>query len=97
LLHLRLVVRALQLGSAHWFFLSDAGNKISAPHQFYWVFIGFIFFIVVSLITKPCRDEVIQKYSLDIRPQTDLEKYKLPEASPPSGQSQLRPSHFNFK
>jgi Na+(H+)/acetate symporter ActP len=70
-----------KLGSAHWFFLSDAGNKISAPHQFYWVFIGFIFFIVVSLITKPCRDEVIQKYSLDIRPQTELEKYKLKKAT----------------
>lgn len=56
------------LGSAHWFFLSGT-NKVSTPHQFYWVFIGFIFFIILSLITKPCRDEVIQKYSIDIRPE----------------------------
>jgi Na+(H+)/acetate symporter ActP len=64
------------LKSAHWFFLSSATNKISAPHQFYWVFIGFIFFILVSLVTKPASDENIQKYSLDIRPQTELKKYK---------------------
>lgn len=57
------------LGSYHWFFLSDPANKISTPHQFYWVFVGFVFFIVVSLLTKPCKDEVIQKYSLDIRPE----------------------------
>lgn len=58
-----------KLGSYHWFFLSDPANKISTPHQFYWVFVGFIFFIVVSLMTKPCKDDVIQKYSLDIRPE----------------------------
>ncbi len=58
-----------KLGSYHWFFLSDPAHKISTPHQFYWVFVGFIFFIIVSLLTKPCKDEVIQKYSLDIRPE----------------------------
>jgi Na+(H+)/acetate symporter ActP len=63
-----------KLGSAHWFFLSGE-TKIATPHQFYWVFVGFIFFIAVSLITKPCSQETIQKYSLDIRPQTELKKY----------------------
>ena len=58
------------LGSYHWFFLSDPAHKISTPHQVYWVFVGFLFFIVVSLMTKPCSDEVIKKYSLDIRPET---------------------------
>jgi SSS family solute:Na+ symporter len=57
------------LKSAHWFFLSDPAHKISTPHQFYWVFVGFIFFILISLITKPNREEVIQKYSIDIRPE----------------------------
>ncbi len=56
------------LKSAHWFFLSDPANKISTPHQVYWVFVGFIFFIIISLMTKPNSDEVIKKYSLDIRP-----------------------------
>jgi len=57
------------LKSAHWFFLSDPANKIPTPHQFYWIPIGFIFFIIVSLMTKPPRKEVIQKYCLDIRPE----------------------------
>jgi SSS family solute:Na+ symporter len=56
------------LKSAHWFFLSDPANKIATPNQFYWIPIGFVFFIIVSLLTKPNRPEVIQKYSLDIRP-----------------------------
>lgn len=53
-------------GSAHLFFLNK--NWVT-PHQFYWVFVGFIFFIVVSLLTKPCSPETIQKYSLDLRPE----------------------------
>ncbi|MCP3922455.1 MAG: cation acetate symporter [Desulfobacterales bacterium] len=57
------------LGSAHWFFLSDKANKISTPHQFYWVFIGLAFFIILSLVTKPCKEEVIQKYVIDLRPE----------------------------
>ena len=57
------------LKSAHWFFLSDPANKISTPHQFYWIPIGFAFFIIVSLLTKPPRKEVVQKYCLDIRPE----------------------------
>jgi SSS family solute:Na+ symporter len=57
------------LKSAHWFFLSDPANKIPTPHQFYWIPIGFIFFIIVSLMTKPPRKEVIQKYCYDIWPE----------------------------
>ena len=56
------------LKSAHWFFLSDPAHKISTPHQFYWVFVGFAFFIIVSLMTQPCKDEVIKKYVTDLRP-----------------------------
>ncbi|MFH1079746.1 MAG: cation acetate symporter [Pseudomonadota bacterium] len=57
------------LKSAHWFFLSDPAHKISTPHQYYWIPIGFIFFIIVSLMTKPPRKEVIQKYCYDIQPE----------------------------
>ena len=51
--------------SAHFFFLD---KSIVTPHQFYWVFVGFIFFILLSLVTPKCSDETIQKYSLDLRP-----------------------------
>ena len=57
------------LGSNHWFFLSDPANKISTPHQFYWVFIGFIFYILISLITPKNSDEAIQKYVKDLKPE----------------------------
>jgi SSS family solute:Na+ symporter len=56
------------LGSPHWFFLSDPANKIPTPHQFYWVFVGFIFFILLSLVTRPNSDRAILRYSLDLRP-----------------------------
>ena len=55
------------LGSAHWFFLSQKGGIVT-PHQFYWVFVGFIFFILICLVSKPNSPEVIKKYSLDLRP-----------------------------
>jgi SSS family solute:Na+ symporter len=55
------------LGSAHWFFLSQKGGLVT-PHQFYWVFVGFIFFILVCLVSKPNSPEVIKKYCLDLRP-----------------------------
>jgi len=55
--------------SPHWFFLSDPSNKIPTPHQFYWIPVAFLLFIVVSLLTKPPREEVIKKYCLDIRPE----------------------------
>ncbi len=56
-----------KLGSAHWFFLGEKGGIVT-PHQFYWVFVGFIFFILVSLVTKPNSPEAVQKYSYDLRP-----------------------------
>jgi len=57
------------LGSPHWFFLSEAifGQKIPTGHQVYWIPIAFIFFIVVSLLTKPNSEETVKKYSLDLR------------------------------
>ncbi|MEA2059093.1 MAG: hypothetical protein U9P10_00915 [Thermodesulfobacteriota bacterium] len=57
------------LGSNHWFFLSDPANKISTPHQFYWIFIGYFFFIIVSLLTPKNDEEIIQKYCRDLRPE----------------------------
>jgi SSS family solute:Na+ symporter len=58
------------LKSAHFFFLNKAfGLNWVTPHQFYWVFVGFIFFILLSLVTKPNSQETIQKYSLDLRPE----------------------------
>jgi SSS family solute:Na+ symporter len=57
-----------KLGSPHWFFLGEKGGIVT-PHQFYWVFVGFVFFIILSLITKPNREEVIKKYSYDLRPE----------------------------
>ncbi len=55
-------------GKPHFFFLN---KDWITPHQFYWVFVGVIFFILLSLVTKPCSDETIQKYSLDIRPEEE--------------------------
>ena len=57
------------LGSYHWFFLSDPANKISTPHQFYWVFVGFFFYILVSLVTPKNSDEALQKYVRDLKPE----------------------------
>jgi SSS family solute:Na+ symporter len=57
------------LKSAHWFFLSDPANKISTPHQVYWIPIGFIFFIIVSLMTQPPKKDVVQKYCIDLWPE----------------------------
>ncbi|MCL6447951.1 MAG: cation acetate symporter [Armatimonadetes bacterium] len=56
------------LGSPHWFFLNKAfGWKITTGHQDFWIPVAFIFFIIVSLLTKPAKPETIQKYSLDLR------------------------------
>lgn len=54
------------LGSPHWFFLSDKDNLIATGHQVYWIPVSFIFFIVVSLLTKPPAEETIQKYCDDL-------------------------------
>ncbi|MGQ9825243.1 MAG: sodium:solute symporter family protein [Desulfotomaculales bacterium] len=56
------------LGSPHWFFLNKAfGWKIATAHQWYLVPVSFIFFIIVSLLTRPASPETIKKYSLDLR------------------------------
>ncbi len=57
------------LGSPHWFFLSDQifGFKVPVGHQVYWVPLAFIFFIVVSLLTKRCNEETERKYSIELR------------------------------
>lgn len=55
------------LGSPHWFFLNKVlGTKLAFGHQMYWIPISFIFFIVVSLLTSPPRQEVVQKYCNDL-------------------------------
>ncbi len=59
----------LVLGSAHFFFWyhafvppAEAETIIGTGHQNYWILVSIIFFIVVSLLTKPCSDETIKKY-----------------------------------
>ncbi len=55
------------LGSPHWFFLNKAlGLQLAFGHQMYWIPISFIFFIIVSLLTSPPRQEVVQKYCNDL-------------------------------
>lgn len=54
------------LGSPHWFFLSNPENKIPIAHQMYWIPVSVIFFIIVSLLTKPCSEETIKKYCTDL-------------------------------
>lgn len=54
------------LGSPHWFFLSDPDNLIATGHQVYWIPVSFIFFIIVSLLTKPPAEETIKKYCDDL-------------------------------
>ncbi|MGB9807412.1 MAG: sodium:solute symporter family protein [Thermosulfidibacteraceae bacterium] len=53
----------LKLGSPHKFFLNE---NIITPHQFYWIFVGLIIFIIVSLITQPPKEETIKKYCEDL-------------------------------
>lgn len=57
------------LGSPHWFFLSEPifGFKVTAANQVYWVPLAFIFFIMVSLISKQNSQDARQKYSIDLR------------------------------
>jgi len=54
------------LGSPHWFFLSSEENLIATAHQVYWIPVSFLFFIVVSLLTRPPKDETIKKYCDDL-------------------------------
>jgi len=70
-LHLIAWLRAhLVLGHHAYFFLNDVlfGNKTAliTPHQVWAVPVGFIIFIVVSLLTKPPEEEVVQKYCVEL-------------------------------
>ncbi|MFW6216851.1 MAG: sodium:solute symporter family protein [Desulfohalobiaceae bacterium] len=57
------------LGSPHWFFLGEQifGFKVPTGHQVYWVPLAFIFFIVVSLLSKQNSPETVRKYSTELR------------------------------
>ncbi len=50
-------------GSAHWFWLEPS---IPIAHQMYWIPVSIVFFIIVSLVTKPPADETIKKYCTDL-------------------------------
>jgi SSS family solute:Na+ symporter len=58
------------LRSPHWFFLSEVlfgkDARIATPHQFYWVFVAAIFFVVVSLLTKPASPQAVKSYCEDL-------------------------------
>ena len=46
-------------GTPHAFFLDP---KYATPHQAYWVFIGFIWFLILSLIFERPSEETVRKY-----------------------------------
>ena len=53
----------VHFGKPHFFFLN---KKIITPHQFYWIFVGFILFILISLVTKPPAEDTVQKYCVEL-------------------------------
>ena len=53
----------MHYGKPHFFFLN---KKIITPHQFYWIFVGAILFVIISLITSPCKEETVKKYCEDL-------------------------------
>lgn len=63
------VYAKVALGSPHWFFLTEPifGFKVPVGHQVYWVPLAFIFFIVVSLLSKQNSPETVRKYSTELR------------------------------
>ena len=70
-LHLYAWLKAkLVLGHHAFFFLNDIlfGNKAAliTPHQVWAIPVGFLLFIVVSLLTKPVEEEAVQKYCVDL-------------------------------
>ena len=70
-LHLYAWLRAkLVLGHHAFFFLNDVlfGNKAAliTPHQVWAIPVGFLLFIIVSLLTKPVEEEAVQKYCVDL-------------------------------
>ncbi len=46
-------------GTPHAFFLDP---KYATPHQAYWVFIGFLWFLILSLIFERPSEETVRKY-----------------------------------
>ncbi|MCW3488782.1 sodium:solute symporter family protein [Dethiobacter alkaliphilus] len=59
------------LGSPHWFFASqwiwgEGGFMLPTGHQVWLVPASVIFYIVVALLTKPNRPEVIEQYCNDL-------------------------------
>ncbi len=70
-LHLYAWLRAkLVLGHHAFFFLNDVlfGSKTAliTPHQVWAIPVGFLLFIVVSLLTKPVEEEVVEKYCIEL-------------------------------
>ncbi len=71
ILHLYAWLRAKYvLGHHAFFFLNDVlfGNPkaLITPHQIWAVPVGFLLFIIVSLLTKPPEEEVVQKYCVEL-------------------------------
>ncbi|WP_290596792.1 MULTISPECIES: sodium:solute symporter family protein [unclassified Archaeoglobus] len=70
-LHLYAWLKAkLVLGHHAFFFLNDVlfGDKTAliTPHQVWAIPVGFILFIIVSLITKPVEKEAVEKYCIEL-------------------------------
>ncbi len=71
LLHLFAWLRAkFVLGKPHFFFLNDIlfgdPKALVTPHQVWAIPVGFILFIIVSLLTKPPEQEIVKKYCEDL-------------------------------
>jgi len=58
------------LNSPHWFFLSEVlfgkDARIATPHQIYWIPVAAVFFIIVSLLTKPASPKAVKAYCEDL-------------------------------
>ena len=60
------------LGHHAWFFLNQmlfGDNKaawIVTPHQFWAIPVGFILFVIISLLTSPPDDETVKKYCVEL-------------------------------
>ena len=58
------------LGHHAFFFLNDvifhSKTALITPHQVWAIPVGFILFIIVSLVTKPVEEEVVQKYCVEL-------------------------------
>ncbi len=70
-LHLYAWLKAkLVLGHHAFFFLNDVlfnnPKALITPHQVWAIPVGFLLFIIVSLITKPVEEEAVQKYCVEL-------------------------------